>query len=78
MKNELSIEQAKKNLDVASSEWQEKYDRSRDARRAETAALNHLNDMQKAFDKVVAAIRKDSAHQSDWNIKRNEAANVEG
>ena len=74
MKEELSIEQAKKNLDIASNRWQEKHDQSRAASRAETAALNNLNNAQKAFDKVVDAIREDSAQQSEWNRKRNEVA----
>ncbi len=74
MKEELSIEQAKLNLDMASSDWQEKYDQSRAASRAETAALNNLNNAQKAFDKVVDAIREDSTQRSEWNRKRNEVA----
>ncbi|MFC3180475.1 hypothetical protein [Cypionkella sinensis] len=42
------------------------------ARRAETAELNFLNEAQKAFDEVVADIRKAAGHRdSAWsNIRQ--------
>lgn len=40
------------------------------ARRAETAALNRLNEAQKAFDARVAELRAAAPWDSDWGNKR--------
>lgn len=46
------------------------------ARSEETAALNRLNEAQKALDKALADLRKGAAHDSDWGRLR--AAPAEG
>ena len=40
------------------------------ARQETTAALNRLNDLQKKFDAVVVAIRKEAPRASDWARSR--------
>ncbi len=51
--------QAQSCLDSASKEVQ-------NARHKETAAINRLNTAQKALDKAISELRKNSPSQSDW------------
>ena len=37
-----------------------------EARAAETAAMNAVNEAQKRFDAIVAEVKKQSPRQSDW------------
>lgn len=41
------------------------------ARRAESAALNELNNAQKEFDAAVAALRDAAPSGSDWTRKKD-------
>lgn len=40
--------------------------RTADARRAETALLNRVNDAQKKLDALIANIKKGAPYESDW------------
>lgn len=48
------------------------------ARRAETNALNRLNQAQKAFDERVLTLRASASADSDWGNKRTGAPKGEG
>lgn len=64
----IDIVTAAKNLERAVEAHQLAMRATEIARRAETGELNFLNESQKAFDEVVAEIRKAAGHRgSDWS-----------
>ena len=47
------------------------------ARSRATGALNHLNELQKKFDAVVAEMRKKASCNSEWGRERNKPLNYQ-
>lgn len=41
-----------------------------------TSALNYLNSLQKKFDAVIAAMRKEAARDTDWGRERDRPMRV--
>lgn len=65
-----SLEEAAEALRRAAETYQARKEDKEAASRAETAALNTLNDRQKAFDAAVDRTRKTLGHSgSDWSTK---------
>ena len=63
-------------LDAARVAYEEAELAESQARSRRTAALNRMNDAQKAFDKAVGAIRAKGPRDSDWGRSRSKATVV--
>jgi hypothetical protein len=61
----MTIEEAFKELEKAQAKFKEAQEIESEVRKEVTAALNRLNEAQKKFDSVVAAIKL-SATGGDW------------
>lgn len=68
-KQAYSIDDAKVLLSIAQSEFEVAEGDYRQASRVRTAALNKLNDAQKAFDAAVDDLRGFAPAGSDWKTK---------
>ncbi|WP_217577363.1 hypothetical protein [Mesorhizobium sp. GbtcB19] len=66
MANVKSLAEAEKDLLAAKTAYEEAERKASWARSAETDALNGLNAAQKAFDAVLAEVRKSMPGASDW------------
>ncbi|MFN8758864.1 MAG: hypothetical protein ACK5XA_08650 [Tagaea sp.] len=51
---------------TATKRYAECLEQTSAARRAETNALNRLNEAQRQLDKIIAQMRKESPRDSDW------------
>lgn len=65
-----------KDLQDARVAFDRAHERYQSASNDRTAALNRLNDAQKAFDAEVSKIRKDAPRDSDWQQSRNMGVSV--
>lgn len=63
---EMPIVEAANKLAMARSEFESADVAYQRASRDRTTATNRLNEAQKAFDAVVAEMRKDAPRDSDW------------
>ena len=68
-KKALSMEDALLALKNARQKYDEVHAEMESVRRAETNALNVLNDAQRAFDAAVGDVRADPPWNSDWHQK---------
>jgi len=68
----MTIEEAFKDLEKAQAKYKEAQEIESEVRREVTAASNRLNEAQKKFDSVVAAIKL-SSPGGDWKSKREKS-----
>lgn len=68
-----TLAEAEKDLLAAKTAYEEAERKSSYARSAETDALNRLNACQKAFDAVLAEVRKSMPRSSDWRATSGRA-----
>jgi uncharacterized coiled-coil DUF342 family protein len=67
MMEEDKLITAKKALDEARKEYDQAHSRYENARSLETSCRDTLNEAQKAFDAVVADLKKDAPWDSNWH-----------
>lgn len=67
MKKTDELQQAAAAVEEAQREWELAVSTQKEASRAETAAVNRLNEAQKQFDKVIAEFKQKAG--GDWHSR---------